>query len=72
MPTVEKMSSCPSNEDELLLAKRRKPCEYLAEIQHCTHPEKFKYHCVLNTWGNTTVEVCAPEIISQGKNLIEP
>lgn len=68
LPTIETKSSCPSNEAELRLAKRRKPCEHIAEIQNCTERDKFKYHCVLNTWRNKTVEVCAAEIISQGKN----
>ncbi|XP_062571141.1 uncharacterized protein LOC134233137 [Saccostrea cucullata] len=29
--------------------------------QNCTEKTNFKYHCVLNEWGNRTVEVCAPE-----------
>lgn len=67
LSTIETISSCPSNEAELLLAKRRKPCEHIADIQNCTKRDKFKYHCVLNAWENKTVAVCAPEIISQGK-----
>lgn len=66
LSTIETISSCPSNEAELLLAKRRKPCEHIADIQNCTKRDKFKYHCVLNAWENKTVAVCAPEIISQG------
>lgn len=67
LATIETMSSCPSNEAELHLAKKRKPCEHIAEIQNCTERDKFKYHCVLNAWENKTVAVCAPEIISKGK-----
>lgn len=66
LATIETMSSCPSNEAELHLAKKRKPCEHIAEIQNCTERDKFKYHCVLNAWENKTVAVCAPEIISKG------
>lgn len=66
LATVQTVTSCPTNEAELSSAKQRKQCKHLAYIQKCVTPEKFKYHCVLNTWKNDTVEVCAPEIISQG------
>lgn len=65
LATVQTVTSCPTNEAELSRAKQRKQCKHLAFIQKCATPEKFKYHCVLNTWNNDTVEVCAPEIISQ-------
>lgn len=66
LATVQTVTSCPTNEAELSRAKQRKQCQHLAFIQKCATPAKFKYHCVLNTWNNDTVEVCAPEIISQG------
>lgn len=66
LPTVQTVKSCPTNEEELSRAKQRKQCKHLAFIQKCARPKEFKYHCVLNTWNNDTVEVCAPEIISQG------
>lgn len=61
------MTSCPATENELKHASSKKHCEVLANIQSCTKPETFRYHCVLNSWNNSTVEVCAPEILSQGK-----
>lgn len=65
--TLNDVSECPTNEIELSHAKRRKACEHLANIQSCTKPNNFTYHCVFNTWLNATVEVCAPEIPSQGR-----
>lgn len=64
--TLNVVSECPTNEIELSNAKKRKMCEHLANIQSCTKPNNFTYHCVFNTWTNATVEVCAPEIFSQG------
>lgn len=60
---------CPRNEMELLTAIQRNKCKEWGYIQKCTRPEQFKYHCLLNVWRNTTIEVCAPVIISQGHCL---
>lgn len=64
--TVDVVPACPKNEIELSNAKQRKRCDLLANSQTCTEPNKFKYHCVFNTWTNGSVEVCIPEIVSQG------
>lgn len=66
LTTLNVVSECPTNEIELSSAKKRKACEHLANIQSCTKPTSFTYHCVFNTWTNATVEVCAPEMFSQG------
>lgn len=66
LPTVQTVPSCPTNKAELSQARKQKQCIYLAIIQKCTTPENFQYHCVLNTYENETVEVCAPIILSQG------
>lgn len=66
LPTIQTVSSCPKTEAELSRAKERKKCEHLANIQQCTKPDNFTYHCVLNVWNNENIEVCAPVIISQG------
>lgn len=66
IPTIEAASACPKNEIELLNAKGRKRCDFMANSQTCSEPNNFTYHCVLNTWMNATIEVCAPEIYSQG------
>lgn len=67
LTTLNVVSGCPTNELELSHAKQRKKCEHVANIQSCTKPNNFTYHCVLNTWTNATVEVCAPEMFSQGR-----
>lgn len=28
----------------------------------------FDYHCVINAWGNETIEVCAPRSMIVGKS----
>lgn len=58
--TVEYVASCPSNKLEAAQSSLRKNCEHHAKLQSCTHPEKFKYHCVINTKGDKNIEVCAP------------
>lgn len=63
---VENAPYCPRNESELFTAIQRKKCEIRGIIQNCTRPEQLKYHCLSNVWRNTTIEVCAPVIISQG------
>lgn len=66
LPTIQTVSSCPKTEAELSRAKERKKCEHLANIQQCTKPENFTYHCVLNYWNTEYKEVCAPEFFAQG------
>lgn len=63
---MQTVPSCPKTEAELSRAKERKKCEHLANIQQCTKPEHFTYHCVLNFWNTEYKEVCAPEFFSQG------
>lgn len=70
IPTVDYVESCPETEMDLEKASRKKNCESIALLQNCTDNKKFKYHCVLNSLKNATLEVCAEEIISQGKLTI--
>lgn len=67
MATLQPVPSCPDTEQKLKEAVQKKRCEKLANVQNCTTPKDFTYHCVLNTWKTGTVEVCAPRILSQGK-----
>lgn len=64
--SVEKVSSCPTSKEEWDKAASRKNCREKALKQNCTIPEKFVYHCVINGYGNATLEVCAPERIILG------
>ncbi|XP_056014032.1 serine-rich adhesin for platelets-like isoform X3 [Ostrea edulis] len=64
--TISYVSSCPKNKEEWEKASRLKNCESIAVIQNCTAPVNFKYHCLMNHWRNTTLEVCAPIFYIQG------
>lgn len=57
------MKSCPQNVNEWNEAAARKGCE---KISHSC--SSFVYHCVINAWGNETIEVCAPRLLIVGKN----
>nr|XP_022293622.1 uncharacterized protein LOC111104129 isoform X2 [Crassostrea virginica]XP_022293623.1 uncharacterized protein LOC111104129 isoform X2 [Crassostrea virginica]XP_022293624.1 uncharacterized protein LOC111104129 isoform X2 [Crassostrea virginica]XP_022293625.1 uncharacterized protein LOC111104129 isoform X2 [Crassostrea virginica] len=57
---------CPYSKDEWDRAAQKKNCENLASRQTCTPPDNFKYHCVINSYRNETVEVCAPAKIILG------
>lgn len=67
IPTVDYVESCPETKTDWEKASRKKNCESIAMLQNCTDNKEFKYHCVLNSLKNATLEVCAKEIISQGK-----
>lgn len=67
MATLHPVPSCPDTEQKLKEAVQKKRCENLANVQNCTTPKDFTYHCVLNSWKTGTVEVCASRILSQGK-----
>ncbi|XP_078317002.1 uncharacterized protein LOC144620394 [Crassostrea virginica] len=66
MAAIQPIPSCPDTEQKLKEAVQKKRCDKLANVQNCTTPKDFTYHCVLNSWKTGTVEVCAPRILSQG------
>nr|XP_022289673.1 uncharacterized protein LOC111101464 isoform X2 [Crassostrea virginica] len=55
--TVKVVATCPQTQNEWTERSRNKNCE--SYNHSCT---SFEYHCVMNTWGNETVEVCAPRL----------
>ncbi|XP_078333757.1 uncharacterized protein LOC111101739 isoform X2 [Crassostrea virginica] len=57
--TVKKVKSCPQTAEEWGNAADKKGCEKVNN--------SFIYHCVMNTWRNETVEVCALAIRIVGK-----
>lgn len=59
--TVERVSFCPLSKKEWDSAAIKKNCNETAARQTCTKPELFVYHCVINGYGNETLEVCAPQ-----------
>ncbi|XP_062609277.1 uncharacterized protein LOC134271027 [Saccostrea cucullata] len=50
--TAKVVESCPRSQNEWMERSRIKNCS------SSTHPN-ISYHCVLNEWGNASVEVCA-------------
>lgn len=64
--SVERVSSCPTSKEQWDKASSRKKCWEKALEQTCSDPEKFVYHCVINGYGNATLEVCAPERLILG------
>nr|XP_022296033.1 uncharacterized protein LOC111105870 [Crassostrea virginica] len=53
--TVELVQSCPQSQQAWEEAAERKSCGSIVNL--CV---SLVYHCVMNTWRNLTVEVCAP------------
>lgn len=64
--TVKEVLSCPTTKAEVEERKRIKNCEALANLQNCTLPQKFLYHCVIDDRKTSLVEVCAPQYIING------
>lgn len=60
------VGSCPTSKIEWDTAARKKNCSRIASQQKCAPVEKFRYHCVINGFGNETLEVCAPSRIIFG------
>lgn len=58
--SVVTVPSCPTSKETWELAASKKHCETHALIQNCTDVNNFIYHCVINQYGNATLEVCAP------------
>lgn len=61
--TAKIVKSCPQNNNEWNKAAKIKGCEKMSHS--CS---SFVYHCVINAWGNETIEVCAPPVIIVGTN----
>lgn len=55
--TVEIVENCPHSEEKWKEAAARKNCS--AYANQCDAPGRLKYHCVINTFVNVTLEVCA-------------
>ncbi|XP_061195847.1 uncharacterized protein LOC133204107 [Saccostrea echinata] len=59
LPTINYIKKCPDTREEWNNAAKLKGCENIK--QNCTSKEeKLKYHCVINSFGNATLDVCAP------------
>jgi hypothetical protein len=62
--TVQYVKLCPTNESEYEDRAKAKGCFFIG--QDCTTPDKFRYHCVLNSYGNASLEVCSPVFFLNG------
>lgn len=67
--TVEIVDDCPDSEEKWRFAAARKNCT--AYASQCDEPDRLKYHCVIDSFVNQTLEVCAySRIIMLGRALI--
>lgn len=67
LETVGIVDDCPVSEEEWKKAAVMKNCS--AYASQCDKPDRFVYHCVINTFLNETLEVCAyGKTILLGKN----
>lgn len=55
--TVQKVENCPESKEKWKEAAARKKCEDYAIF--CDEPKRLKYHCVISSFINETLEVCA-------------
>ncbi|XP_056014796.1 uncharacterized protein LOC125675832 isoform X5 [Ostrea edulis] len=67
--TVRETMSCPRNKEEWTMRAKKMKCH--DHPQNCTSTDNFKYHCVLNVWGNATIELCAEERVIVGRKCTE-
>ncbi|XP_062611690.1 uncharacterized protein LOC134273507 isoform X2 [Saccostrea cucullata] len=56
---------CPNDTETRNTRAKELGCENITN--HCKDSKDFVYHCVLNEWGNGSLEICAPstKIIGQ-------
>lgn len=64
--TAKIVKSCPQNNNEWNKAAKIKGCEKMSHS--CS---SFVYHCVINAWGNETIEVCARPVMIVGNACAE-
>ncbi|XP_062597132.1 uncharacterized protein LOC134258595 isoform X1 [Saccostrea cucullata] len=63
IPTISHVSHCPLTIEKWNERASKKRCQDIP--QHCS--EDFSYHCVINSFRNATIEVCAkPRQIAGG------
>lgn len=55
--TLEIVDECPDSEEKWSEAAARKNCA--AHASSCSKPDRLVYHCVINSFVNQTLEVCA-------------
>lgn len=63
--TVSYVPSCPRTQQEWRMRAQIKNCLHV--FQQCSNPHLYVYHCVINSYVNATIEVCAPGAYIIGK-----
>lgn len=64
--TVQIVDECPDSLEKWIKAAMMKNCTAFAT--QCSKPSKLQYHCVINSFVNETIEVCAyPKNIVLGR-----
>ncbi|XP_056007065.1 uncharacterized protein LOC125665779 isoform X6 [Ostrea edulis] len=67
--TVSYVPSCPRTQQEWRMREQIKNCSIV--FQKCSNPHKYVYHCVINSYVNATIEVCAPGEYIIGQHCVE-
>lgn len=62
--TVRIVKNCPKYEEKWREAATKMNCTAYAD--KCSEPKRLEYHCVINTFVNQTLEVCA-----YGQNILQ-
>lgn len=66
--SVKIVGNCPDSKEKWRAAVEKKKCPSFA--LKLSKPEEFMYHCVINSYLNQTVELCAQQKIIFGGKLI--
>lgn len=69
--SVEEVASCPTTTEENDRAASKKNCSRITLGKKCNNYQ-LSYHCVINGYGNQTLEVCAPWKQIVGGNVLQP
>lgn len=64
---IKIVKSCPTSKEEWDKAAYSKKCTDMSKRTNCEDAKyELQYHCVINTYSNETLEVCAPKRIIFG------
>nr|XP_022295166.1 uncharacterized protein LOC111105273 isoform X3 [Crassostrea virginica] len=64
---VRTVEVCPTSKEEWTSASLKMSCAAVALLQKCTNNFNYKYHCLINSYRNETVEVCTQRRIIFGR-----
>lgn len=68
--SVKSVPKCPTLKENWDIAAKKKNCFEVASRKQCSTAEKYKYHCVINSYRNETMEVCAHNLLILGNSFI--